>query len=670
MKFIQTWVAIFLIVQCQAQQTANSLSTSWQFRQTGSKTWHHANVPGNVYSDLFNNKLIPDPLFGDQEYRCYWIDSTGWEYRTIFDVDSATYSQQHIELVFDGIDTYAAVYLNGKEILVADNMFRQWAVNIKPLLARKKNELFLRFRPALMVTDSIAYSKKPLVLPDNNRVYARKAQFQFGWDWGPRFINAGIWKPVWIDAYQKISRRQKLQNQRDEAYRNRTHKVGLVRKADSIGTTFYFSRDDQPVYAKGANWIPAHIFLSEVKKKDYRRLLQLARDAHMNMLRVWGGGIYENDEFYDICDELGIMVWQDFMFAGGMYPGDAGFMENVKEEVRQQVMRLRHHSCIVLWCGNNEVDEAWKNWGWQKQFNIHGNDSLRLYTDYKNLFEDSLRRWVNEWDGTRPYVPTSPMHGWGRKESLLEGDSHYWGLWWGLEDWEIFLRKTGRFVSEYGMQALPNKRTIESFTSADDQHLSSTAIRSHQKAADGFLKLNHYLSRYMIDSSRIKTLSLDEYRYLTQCLQYYILENSIAVHRSKAPYNMGTLLWQLNDCWPVTSWSIIDSRQTPKAAWYAVKNAYRDDIVNKPDATPPRNWMLPKPSFDIQLMGKNKLMVRASTDACFIELSVPGKEVFFEDNYFHLRKDESRLISVRGINLSTTDVQRILIRSYYDVLNK
>ncbi|MBK8683552.1 MAG: hypothetical protein IPN26_00455 [Bacteroidetes bacterium] len=176
---------------------------------------------------------------------------------------------------------------------------------------------------------------------------------------------------------------------------------------------------------KGANWVPADVFLPRITKNRYRQLLIAAKEAHFNMLRVWGGGIYEDDDFYTLCDSLGIYVWQDFMFAGAMYPGDPDFLQNVKEEAKQQILRLRKHPCIVLWCGNNEIDEAWNNWGWQKQFEISANDSMRLWKEYATLFHEVLPELVRQYDSGRAYISTSPLYGWGREKSMTHGDSHF-----------------------------------------------------------------------------------------------------------------------------------------------------------------------------------------------------------------------------------------------------
>jgi beta-mannosidase len=647
--------------QMHAQNISIELNKNWQFRNQKEKKWYKATVPGTVHTDLLANKLIPDPFYRDNESKLQWIDGADWEYRTLFNVTKKILTSGRVELNFKGLDTYADVYLNGHLILQANNMFRHWMIPVEGFLKLSNNILLIRFSSAQRKADSIAKSKLPLILPDNNRVYVRKAQYHFGWDWGPKFVGCGIWKTVTLSVPRRgATKRSKA----ERPFAN------LIQQKDSIGTSFYFEKDGKPIYCKGANWIPADVFLPRIKKEDYRRMLQSAKDANMNMLRVWGGGVYEADEFYELCDSLGILVWQDFMFAGGMYPGDEAFMKNVREEVKYQIKRLRHHPCIVLWCGNNEIDEAWHNWGWQKQFNLHGADSAKVWNDYKRLFEDSLKKWVDEFDGTRPYISTSPKFGWGNKKSFTEGDSHYWGVWWGLEDWEAFENKTGRFVSEYGMQAMPNWSTVKSFTDSTDRYLYSPVIQSHQKANDGFKKLNHYLNRYFIDSTKLKKLSLEDYTYLTQCLQYYILKNSIAVHRSKYPANMGTLLWQLNDCWPVASWSITDYSRQPKAAWYAVKEAYRNDVFPVKGLVYPKDLKLQKPEFVIFITG-NTVSIRCNVDARYIALSSKDRNVIFSDNYFDLQAGVTKAITynkaliTKGI-LSNTWLQ---IKSLYDVIN-
>ena len=655
--FIAFVIALTSFQKISAQTISTELNTNWQFKNQKETKWYTAIVPGTVHTDLLANKLIPDPYFRDNETKLQWIDKADWEYKTVFNIDDETFSNQSIQLVFDGLDTYADVYLNGKLILRADNMFRGWVVNVRRLVKKTNNELLIKFYSAQNKVDSIAKSKLPLVLPDNNRVYVRKAQYQFGWDWGPKFVGCGIWNKIKLEAWNGV----KIKPTQPVVDNN----IKLIQKKDITGTSFYFEKYGTPTYCKGANWIPADMFLPRVTKDVYRKILLRAKDANMNMLRVWGGGIYESDDFYDLCDSLDIMVWQDFMFAGGMYPADKAFVNNVREEVKYQIERLKNHPCIVLWCGNNEVDEAWHNWGWQNQFNLHGADSAKLWHDYTSLFEDSLKKWVNEFDGTRSYVSTSPKNGWGHQESFTEGDSHYWGLWWGLEDWESFETKTGRFVSEYGMQAMPNWNTIKTYTDSTDRYLYSPVIQAHQKATDGFKKLNYYLTRYFIDSTRLSQLSLEDYTYLTQCLQYYILRNSIATQRSKFPTNMGTLLWQLNDCWPVTSWSITDYSRHPKAAWFAVKECYRDDAMPVPEEGYSKNQKLLKPSYTVSVNG-TKLSIKSSTNARYVFVSADDDEIEFSANYITLYAGYNETIMLN----KSIDAKKIKVISLYDVLHR
>ncbi|MGF1925357.1 MAG: glycoside hydrolase family 2 protein, partial [Bacteroidia bacterium] len=462
--------------------------------------------------------------------------------------------------------------------------------------------------------------------------------FHFGWDWGPKFTTAGIWKMVRLEAYDTKPMEKPFIP---------PIKVELVQKPDQYGTSFYFNIEGKPVYMKGANYIPSDAFVTRMKKEDYRKMLMMAKDANMNMLRVWGGGIYESDDFYDLCDSLGIYIWQDFMFAGAMIPGDKAFFDNVREEVKYQVKRLRHHKSIVLWCGNNEVDEAWNRWGWQKQFKINAADSIKLWTDYKRMFRDSIPKWVNEVDPSRPYISSSPKLGWGVKESITEGDSHYWGVWWGGEDFETFEKKTGRFVSEYGMQAMPNYSSVLRFTKPEDRYLFSDVIRSHQKAGNGFAKLAGYVNNYLLDSAKIDKLSVEDYTYLTQCVQYYGFKNMILIHQAKAPYNMGTLLWQLNDCWPVASWSITDYyERAPKAAWYAVKAAYSADPPQR-DTVKPKDLKLVNPKITYSIKG-NRLILKSSAFAKYVFVDIDGFKGKLSDNYFDLEAGKEKVIIIEG----------------------
>ncbi|MDI5950623.1 beta-mannosidase [Flavobacterium yafengii] len=648
---------INLFFVANAQNSSVVLKNGWQFRQEKTVKWNAATVPGEVHTDLLNNKLIPDPFFRDNDKKLQWIEKKNWEYKTSFQVTPEALKKKNAALVFDGLDTYATVYLNGKLILKANNMFRQWRVDVKKYLHPGTNKLVVVFVSAQNVVDLLAKRDLPFVIPDNPRLYVRKAQYHFGWDWGPKFTTCGIWKEVRLETFdEKTPEKPYVLNR----------KIELVQQLDSLGKSFYFKIDDKPVYMKGANYIPSDAFLSRVTKKEYEKIVLSAKDANMNMLRVWGGGVYEDDYFYDLCDKYGINVWQDFMFAGTMVPGDKAFFDNVKEEVQYQVKRLRHHPSIVLWCGNNESDEAFKNWGWQKSMNMSKQDSTRLWKDYVRLFQDSIPKWVKEVDDKRPYISSSPLFGWGRKQSITEGDSHYWGTWWGLEDIEVVKNKTGRFVSEYGMQAMPNYSSIEKFTLPEDRHLFSDVLKAHQKAGNGFTKLNSYLNRYFIDSTKVKNMKVEDYTYLTQCLQYYSLKNIIGIHRSKAPYNMGTLVWQLNDCWPVASWSVTDyyNRQ-PKAAWYAMREAYRDDKIPEIDLTRPIDLKLENPKISWSIKG-NEIIIKALKPAKYVYVEIKGYQGKLSTNYMDLSAGEEMKISFEG--KITKPI--ITVMSLYDVINR
>ena len=660
-SLFKLFLLLFFCSNLFAQTAKIDLTKNWQFTNANKIYWYKATVPGTIHTDLSANKLIPDPFFADNEKRLQWIDTCDWIYKTTFTVDEKQLSSKNADLVFDGLDTYANVYLNDQLLLKANNMFRGWNIDVKPFLKIGKNILKINFHSAKKTVDSLSKAALPLVLPDNNRVYTRKAQFQFGWDWGPVFIGCGIWKKV-----QLVLNR----NENQPSINYGPIMAKLNQQKDSIGDSFYFEKDGKPFYVKGANWIPANIFLPSVKNADYLKLLLMAKNANMNLLRVWGGGIYEDDYFYDLCDSLGIMVWQDFMFANGMYPADTAYLQNVKAEVFYQIERLKKHPCIVLWCGNNEIDEAWHNWGWQNQYNLHNADSAKVWDNYKMLFQDSLKSWVNEFDGRRPYISSSPKLGWGNKKSLSEGDSHYWGLWWGMEDWETFKTHTGRFVSEYGMQAMPNVETSKTYVAATDFSYKSPAVQWHQKASNGFDKLNFYLDKYFIDSSKLYKFSLQEYTYLTQCLQYYILKNCIAVQRNKMPHNMGTLLWQLNDCWPATSWSITDFSRAPKAAWFAVRESYRDDMMPVNDTVYPKKLLLLKPGFTILPEGDNTFSIQSNVDAKYVYINVGKGSEDISDNYFDLKAGEKKILSFSDRYFSPASAKSMKIISLYNVLSK
>lgn len=654
-------IPIFLLgfLFSNAQNKNQVLNSKWFFKQKGTALWHPASVPGTVHTDLLNNKLIKDPFYADNEKDQQWIETVDWEYKTTFTCDKNLLQNKQIDLFFEGLDTYAKVYLNDSLILSAQNMFRSWNVSIKKFLKTGANNLHIVFESSIKKA-KIEAEKLAYTLPEGERTFTRKAQYQYGWDWGPRFVTCGIWKPIRLISWNEIKiehinydieelnetqakinfeiyyeakengeyrveigeaknkksenivfesgkkqvtieytiNKPKLwwcngmgeQNLYSFAITFRKHETNVAKNSLTLGLrtmelvqqqgeenqrSFYFVLNGKPVFMKGANYIPGDNFLPRINTADVESDLALVKEANMNMLRVWGGGVYGSKEFYDACDKAGILVWQDFMFAGAMYPGDGNFLSNVKEEVKEQCLNLKNHPSLALWCGNNEIDEAWNNWGWQKQFKFSANDSTRIWNDYKKLFHEIIPEVKNRCDSKTPYWPSSPSIGWGHKESLQSGDSHYWGVWWGNEPFESYNTKVGRFMSEYGFQSMPDMRTINKFAPKEQMNFSFPAIKSHQKHKTGYETIRTYMERdYKIPTG------FENYVYVSQLLQRDGMQIAIEAHRRSKPQCMGTLFWQLNDCWPVTSWSAIDYYKKPKAVYYDLKNSFAKTFIS------------------------------------------------------------------------------------------
>jgi len=656
----RTILFAFLFTQniLSAQFSQRNLSSeNWQFRNSKDQNWLPAKVPGTVHLDLISNKIIPDPFKDENEKKVQWVENEDWDYQTQFMISSQELKNDNIDLVFNGLDTFSEIYLNGKLLKKTDNMFRKWNIPVKKYLKAGNNIVQVKFQSAVNTGKELA-KKVPFTMPESPRSFVRKAQYQFGWDWGPRLVTAGIWKDVQLEFWNnaKIITVKDIQNTTSKAINdlrfdveiyaenagdytldlNKIHQkivlkkgintisvpyetkgmklwqpngrgeanlydfevklskdqknidgkniriglrtVELVQEKDEKGKSFYFKVNGQPLYIKGTNWIPGDSFSPRMTKEKYQKLIKDTKDANMNMIRIWGGGIYEDDEFYKACDEKGILVWQDFMFAGSFYPADEAFLNNVKEEVKDQVNRLQNHPSIALWCGNNEIDEAIVNWGYQKQFKYSKDDSLQVWKDYKKLFHDVIPNALSEnlKSDKNIYWPSSPSIGWGHKESLTEGDSHYWGVWWGEQPFEIYNEKVGRFMSEYGFQGTPSLETTKSmFSGTPELNLQNPTIKAHEKHARGWDIINEYLKRdYKIPTDFV------QYNYVSQLLQARGMQIAIEAHRRAKPYNMGTLYWQLNDCWPVVSWSSIDYLGNWKAFHYQAKRSFEPVLVS------------------------------------------------------------------------------------------
>ncbi|WIA63185.1 glycoside hydrolase family 2 protein [Stenotrophomonas sp. BIO128-Bstrain] len=687
------WLMLVLLAAWALPVAAAPLAAEWSFRllpgdargaaHPGLQQWRPAQVPGAVHTDLLAQGQIPDPYVGAPEAGLQWIGLADWEYRARFDVDAGTLARAHAELAFDGLDTFATVTLNGQPLLQADNSHRTWRARVDGKLRARGNELRIVLRSPIRtllpgvraMPHKIAgnypspYGDEPKDAMVGN--FVRKPGYHFGWDWGPRYVTAGIWRPVRLESWDaqrltalavqtrdldatradlevavevesaavgtaamqievldpdgkrvaRIDRKALLKagdnrivmpvalpqprrwwpaGQGEQArytvratlapgttdatrieQRTGLRTVELRREVDrNGGQGFAFVINGVPIFAKGANVIPFDMFPARVDAARIRRELTAARDANMNMLRNWGGGYYEDDVFFDIADELGLLVWQDFMFGGGMQPGyDPDFRANVVAEARDNVRRLRHHPSVVLWCGNNEEETAWKDWG-------HGRDltaadpafAAKVWQGYVDLFGNDLRQVVAEEGLGVPYWSSSPSNDLDEKANdSTRGDKHYWQVW-GNPALPVtaYLHETPRFMSEYGLQAWPVLRTLDGIIPAAEQQVDSPTVRAHQKFMAG--EGNQRLLKY-IEEEYGTPRDFPAFVYLSQVMQADGIQLAALHHRASRPYTMGSLYWQLNDVWPGASWSSIDYAGRWKALHFHAKRFFADHAV-------------------------------------------------------------------------------------------
>ena len=359
----------------------------------------------------------------------------------------------------------------------------------------------------------------------------------------------------------------------------RQHRIGLrtirvVNEKDKDGESFYFEVNGIPMFAKGANYIPDDALLPNITTERYRTLFQDMKEANMNMVRIWGGGTYEDDRFYDLADENGILVWQDFMFACTSYPSDPTFLKRVEEEAEYNIKRLRNHASLAMWCGNNEILEGLKYWGWQKNYTPEVYENM--FRGYDKLFQGLLPAKVKELDEGRFYKHTSPYFAnWGRPESWGTGDSHNWGVWYGKKPFESLDTDLPRFMSEFGFQSFPEMKTIATFASTKDYQIESEVMNGHQKSSIGNDLIRTYMERDYVVPEKF-----EDFVYIGLVLQGHGMRHGMEAHRRNRPYCMGTLYWQLNDSWPVVSWSSIDYYGNWKALHYQAKRAFAPLLVN------------------------------------------------------------------------------------------
>ncbi|MDO4789536.1 MAG: glycoside hydrolase family 2 protein [Porphyromonas sp.] len=344
--------------------------------------------------------------------------------------------------------------------------------------------------------------------------------------------------------------------------------IRLINKPDDNGTSFYFEVNKRPIFAKGANYIPGDLMLTKRTDEYFKSLFDDVEFANMNMIRVWGGGAYEDDRFYTEANRRGILVWQDFMFGCTAYPADKAFLENVRREAIYQVKRLRNHPCIAFWCGNNEIEEGILYWGWQKRLSPEHYQQLK--DSYAPLFHDLLPSVIKEYAPRFDYIHGSPMgSNWGQPQTFTNGDIHYWGLWYGKQPFEVFEKYPMRFVSEYGFQSFPSMKTISTFALPEDYGLETEVMKVHQKASTGNGLIKEYMEREYIVPEKF-----EDFVYVGQVLHGRGMAKSIRAMRRQRPVCMGSLYWQLNDAWPAVSWSSVDFFQNYKGMHYTTREAY------------------------------------------------------------------------------------------------
>ena len=648
------------------------LDKNWQFTQADKNEWMPAKVCGTVHQDLIDNGKLINPFFGMNEEKVQWVEKEDWKYRTTFMVSEEQLGQSAALLRFEGLDTYADIYLNGALLKRTDNMFVGYDLQVKDFLRKGDNHLTVYFHSPIKQalpqweTDGFPYPADNDHSQQRVSIYTRKAPYSYGWDWGIRLATSGIWRPVTLTFYDaariedlyveqlavnntvaklnhhlEISRPEPTAESAEvtltytflnevkhtesrnitlqpgtnritipmeisapqlwmpngwgeaalykvdatvkvdgvavasESKRIGLREVKVVMEDDKDGKSFYFMVNGKPLFAKGSNYIPSDALLPNVSRERYLRLMQDVKDANHNLIRVWGGGIYEDDMFYEAADSMGILVWQDFIFACTTYPSDPAFLSRVREEAAYNIRRLRNHASLAMWCGNNEIYEGMRYWGWSKKY-----DNPEIWKEmqrgYDKIFHQLLPEMVSRYDAGRFYMHSSPYEAnWGRPESWKIADSHNWGIWYGQKPFESLDTEIPRFMSEYGFQAFPEMKTIATFATPQDYALESDVMNAHQKATIGNALIKKTMALYYNEPK-----DFEELVYKGLVLQGMGIRRGIEAHRRNRPFCMGTLYWQLNDSWPVVSWSGIDYYGNWKALHYQTRRAYAPILLN------------------------------------------------------------------------------------------
>ena len=617
-----------------------------------------ATVPGDVHTDLLAAGLIPDPYLDDNEIGLSWIGRTDWVYTTSFRWDGVDASR--VDLVCAGLDTIARVTLNGVEIGRTANMHRGYRFDVGRLLRVGDNVLRVHFESAYRYAQQLRQElgDRPNAYPEPFN-FIRKMACNFGWDWGPTVVTAGVWQEIGLhgwsvarlaevrplvtvaDGVGRVEVHVEIERYADEpltvsaavaghraetvvapgetsavltvevadpelwwprGYGEQTrhlldvtlratgaHDVGgavvggvaidtwqrrigfrsvrLDTAADEHGSAFTLLVNEIPIFVKGVNWIPDDAFVTRIDRQRLAERFSQACEANINLLRVWGGGRYESTDFYELADELGLLVQQDFLFACAAYPEEEPIRSEVAAEAAEQVVRLTSHPSLVLWTGNNENIWGFHDWNWQ--------EPLAGRTWGAGYYFDLLPGIVAALDPTRPYWPGSP---WSGRDDLhpndpAHGTMHIWDVW-NTDDYLKYREYVPRFVAEFGYQAPPAYQTLRRALSDDPLTPDSPGITHHQKAIDGNLKL-----RRGLDAHFPAPRDFDDWHYLTQLNQARAISLGVEHFRSHRPVCMGTIVWQLNDCWPVTSWAAIDGDGRRKPLWYALRRSYADRLL-------------------------------------------------------------------------------------------
>lgn len=632
-----------------------NLGGAWRMREADNETWHSAHVPGSVYADLMADGTMPNPFWRENELDAFERMKKDYVYQRTFTVSEAQLAHAHVELVCEGLDTLAHVSLNGREIAFADNMHITWVWDVKEQLHAGENTLEIRFDSPILYCAKKAEEAPGWESSDATPGFRhlRKAHCMFGWDWGPRLPDAGIWRPIFLRTWDTVRLENALMLQahhdgvvdvtirpeiagesawsaeitapdgeviiipettaaeqviaiqnpqlwwpnglgKQPLYRvtvrlatgdTRVWRIGLrtmtvSREKDEWGEEFCHVVNGMKVFAMGADYIPEDNILARVTPERTRRLLEDCKAANFNAIRVWGGGYYPDDAFYDICDELGLLVWQDLMYACAFYDLTPDFERSIRVETHQNIARLRHHASLALICGNNEMEMFMagansalinhRTWEFVPTYPHH-------ITDYVKMFEYILPAIVKETAPQTYWWPASPSSGgnFDAPNDENRGDNHYWDVWHGEKPFTEYRKFFFRYASEFGFQSFPCLKSVKQFTLPDDRNIFSRVMERHQRnqAANG--KILSYLSQTFRYPN-----SFDDLLYASQLMQAEAIRYGVEHWRRNRGRCMGAIIWQLNDIWPVASWASIDYYGRWKALHYAAKRFFAPVMIS------------------------------------------------------------------------------------------